>query len=482
MNGDFSPEEFRRMATAAVDRLTRYFETLESRPVLARTKPGGVIAQLPPSPPERPEPWETIERDLDAIVEPNLTHWQHPGYFAYFANTGAAPGVVGDFLAAGYNQTGILWRTSPVLTELEQVVVRWLIQIVGLPAGGDGFDGQLADTASSGSLIALAAAREQAFPDVRKTGLSGRPAGVVYASELAHSSIDKACVVLGLGTSGLRKIPVDGEFRMRPEALERAVAEDRAQGLIPVAVVATVGTTGVTSVDPCTAVSAVCEREGLWLHVDAAYAGAAAALPEMRPLFAGWERADSVVFNPHKWMLAPLECTALFFRRMDRVRRAFSVVPVYLETPEGQAGSVREYMDYGIQLGRRFRALKMWMTLRAFGVEGVRAAIRKDLALARRLRGELEKIPGVEIVAPTPFSVVAFRYAPAGLPPEAADALNRRILEAVNTDGRSFISHAALGGRLVLRTAIGSARTEWRHVERFLEALRNAIRASDARA
>ncbi|MGE5345618.1 MAG: pyridoxal phosphate-dependent decarboxylase family protein, partial [Acidithiobacillales bacterium] len=340
----------------------------------------------------------------------------------------------------------------------------------------------LADTASSGSLIALVAAREQAFPDVRKTGLAGRPTGVVYASELAHSSIDKACVVLGFGTSGLRKIPVDAEFRMRPDALAAAVAEDRARGRVPVAVVATVGTTGVTSVDPCAAIAAVCEREGLWLHVDAAYAGAAASLPEMRPLFAGWERADSVVFNPHKWMLAPLECTALFFRRMERVRRAFSVVPVYLETPEGKAGSVREYMDYGIQLGRRFRALKMWMTLRAFGVEGVRAAIRKDLALARRLRGELEEIRGIEVVAPTPFSVVAFRWAPAGLAPEEADAANRRILEAVNTDGRSFISHTALGGRLVLRAAIGSARTEWRHLERFLDALRSAISAESARS
>ncbi len=470
------------MATAAVERLTRYFETLESRPVLARTAPGGVIAQLPASPPEKPEPWDAIERDLDGIVEPNLTHWQHPGYLAFFANTGAAPGVVGDFLAAGYNQTGILWRTSPVLTELEQVVVRWLLEIVGLPAGGGGFDGQLADTASSGSLIALVAAREQAFPDVRKTGLAGRPRGAVYASELAHSSIDKACVVLGLGTSGLRKIPVDAEFRMRPDALAEAVAEDRARGHVPIAVVATVGTTGVTSVDPCAAIAPVCEKEGLWLHVDAAYAGAAASLPELRPLFAGWERADSIVFNPHKWMLAPLECTALFFRRMERVRRAFSVVPVYLETPEGKAGSVREYMDYGIQLGRRFRALKMWMTLRAFGVEGVRAAIRKDLALARRLRGELEKIRGVEVVAPTPFSVVAFRWAPDGLAPEAVDAANGRILEAVNADGRSFISHTALGGRFVLRAAIGSARTEWRHLERFLDALRSAISAESARA
>jgi aromatic-L-amino-acid decarboxylase len=475
MAGDFSPDDFHRMATAAVERLTRYFETLESRPVLARTKPGEVMAQLPASPPEEPEPWEAIERDLDAIIEPNLTHWQHPGYLAYFANTGTAPAVVGDFLAAGYNQVGILWRTSPVLTELEQVVVRWLIEIVGLPVGPNGFDGQLADTASTGSLIALVAAREQAFPGMRKTGLGGLAPGVVYASELAHSSIDKACVVLGFGTGGLRKIGVDGEFRMRPDALEAAIAQDRAAGRIPVAAVATVGTTGVTSVDPCEEIAAICAREKIWLHVDAAYAGSAAALPEMRPLFAGWEKGDSVVFNPHKWMLVPLECTVLLFRRMERVRRAFSVVPTYLQTPEGEAGSVREYMDYGVQLGRRFRALKMWMALRAFGVEGVREILRKHLALARRLKGELERLPGVVLCAPAPFSVLVYRWAPLGLSPEAADAANRRILAAVNADGRSFISHTTLGGRFVLRAAIGNARTEWRHLERFLDALKNAI-------
>ncbi|MFI5180506.1 MAG: pyridoxal phosphate-dependent decarboxylase family protein [Thermoanaerobaculia bacterium] len=475
MAGDFPPHEFRRMASAAVDRLTRYFETLETRPVLARTKPGEVIAALPPEPPEEPEPWEAIERDLDAIVEPSLTHWQHPGYLAYFANTGTAPAVVGDFLAAGYNQTGILWRTSPVLTEMEQVVVRWLLSIVALPAGRNGFDGQLADTASSGSLIALVAAREQAFPDLRKTGLAGRGTGVVYASELAHSSIDKACVVLGFGTSGLKKIPVDAEFRMRPEALSKAIAEDRAAGRVPVATVATIGTTGVTSVDPCPAIADICEREKIWLHVDAAYAGSAAALPEMRPLFSGWERADSLLFNPHKWMLVPLECTGLFFRRMERVRRAFSVVPAYLETPENQAGSVREYMDYGIQLGRRFRALKMWMTLRAFGVSGVQAILRKHLALARRLKDELERIPGLVVVAPAPFSVVVFRFDFPGRSLEEADAANRRILEAVNADGRSFISHTVVGGRYVLRAAIGSARTEWRHIEKLLDALRSAL-------
>ena len=465
------------MATAAVERLTRYFETLDARPVLARTVPGEVMAQLPPSAPEEPEPWEAIERDLDAIVEPNLTHWQHPGYFAYFANTGTAPAVVGDFLAAGYNQVGILWRTSPVLTELEQVVVKWLIEIVGLPGGTSGFDGQLADTASTGSLIALVAAREEAFPDMRMTGLSGRPAAIVYASELAHSSIDKACIVLGFGTSGLRKIPVDADFRMRPDLLKKAIAEDRRKGRVPVAVVATLGTTGVTSVDPCEEIATVCAREKVWLHVDAAYAGSAAALPEMRPLFAGWEKGDSVIFNPHKWMLVPLECTALLFRRMERVRRAFSVVPTYLETPEGQAGSVRDYMDYGVQLGRRFRALKMWMALRAFGVSGVRGILRKHLALARRLKEELSRIPGIVLCAPAPFSVVVFRFAPPVLSPEGADAANRRILEAINADGRSFVSHTTLGGRYVLRVAIGNARTEWRHLERFLDALKSAIAA-----
>jgi aromatic-L-amino-acid decarboxylase len=471
--GDFPPDAFREMGHAAVERLARYFETLESRPVLARTKPGEVLAQMPRRAPEDPEPWEAIERDLDRLVEPNLTHWQHPGYLAYFANTGSAPGIVGDFLAAGYNQVGILWRTSPVLTELEQGVVRWLLDLVGLPWGPGGFDGQLADTASTASLIALAAAREEAFPDVRKTGLTGLPRGVVYCSELAHSSIDKACVVLGLGIEGLRKIPVDAQFRMDAGALESELAKDRALGRVPVAVVATAGTTTVTSVDPLQALADLCEREGIWLHVDAAYAGSAAALPEMRPLFAGWERADSVLFNPHKWMLVPLECTGLFFRRMEVVRRAFSVVPNYLETPEGQ--TVREYMDYGIQLGRRFRALKMWMTLRAFGASGVRARLRAHLVLARVLRGVLEREKGVEIAAPSPFSVVAFRWTSPDLTPRDADAANARILARINAEGRSFISHALVGGRYTLRVAIGNIRTERRHLQTFLADFRSAV-------
>jgi aromatic-L-amino-acid decarboxylase len=464
---------FRPLALAAVERLTRYFETLESRPVLARTVPEEVLDRIPAQAPEEGEPWEAIERDLDGLIEPNLTHWQHPGFLAYFATTGSAPAIVGDFLAAGYNQVGILWRTSPVLTELEQGMVRWLTRLVGLP---DSFDGQLADTASGGSLIALAAAREQAFPDVRKSGLASLPPGIVYCSELAHSSIDKACVVLGLGLAGLRKIPVDGEFRMDVALLARAVAEDRAKGRRPIAVVATAGTTTVTSVDPLPAIADLCEREGLWMHVDAAYAGSAASLPEFRPLFAGWERADSVIFNPHKWMLVPLECTGLFFRRMDRVRRAFSVVPNYLETPEGAAG-VREYMDYGVQLGRRFRALKLWLMLRTFGAEGVRATIREHVVLARRLREALEAEPGVVLAAPTPFSVVAFRWAPEGLDPVEADAANRRILERVNADGRTFISHAMVAGRYTLRVAVGNARTGWRHLEGFLDAFRRGVAA-----
>ncbi len=477
-HGDFSPDDFRRMGEAAVERLARYFETLEKRPVLARTKPGEVLARIPPRAPEEPEPWEAIERDLDLLVEPNLTSWQSPGYLAYFATTSSAPAAVGEFLTAGYNQIGILWRTSPVLTELEQGIVRWLLDLVGLPWGPDGFDGQLADTASTASLIALAAAREQAFPDVRKTGLAGRPAGAVYASALAHSSIDKACVILGFGTEGLRKIPTDAEFRLDVPALQAAIARDRAAGRVPVAVVATAGTTTVTSVDPLAVLADLCAREGIWLHVDAAYAGNAAVLPEMRSLFSGWERADSVLFNPHKWMLVPNECTGLFFRRMERVRRAFSVVPNYLETPESQ--TVREYMDYGVQLGRRFRALKMWMTLRAFGASGVKARIADALSHARWLRRELEKEPDVTLVAPTPFSVVAFRWRPAGMSDQEADAANARILAAINEDGRTFVSHALVRGRYTLRAAIGSARTERRHLEAFLEAFRAAA-ADEAR-
>ena len=470
MNGDFPPDTLRAWGGAAVERLARYLETIESRPVLARTRPGELLAQLPPNAPEEPEPWEAVERDLDRLVEPNLTHWQHPGFMAYFATNGSVPGIVGETLAAGYNQVGILWRSSPASNEMEQAMVRWLANLVGLP---DSFDGQLADTASAASLIALAAAREQAFPAVRKTGLAGLPAAVVYCSELAHSSIDKASVVLGLGISGLRKIPTDSEHRMDVAALETAIAADRAAGRRPIAVVATAGTTAVTSVDPLPEIAAVCRREGLWMHVDAAYAGAAASLPEKRPLFAGWEEADSVVWNPHKWLFLPLECTGLFFRRMERVRRAFSVVPQYLETPEGSAG-VREYMDYGIQLGRRFRALKAWIMLRTFGAKGVRERLRSHIALALRLEEDLRREPDVEVVAPVAFSVVVFRFAPAGLSETERDALNQRVLEAVNREGTAFISHAVVKGRYVLRAAIGSLRTEERHLDAFLGSLRAA--------
>jgi len=470
MNGDFSPDTLRAWGGAAVERLARYLETIENRPVLARTRPGELVAQLPPNAPEEPEAWEAIEADLDRLVEPNLTHWQHPGFMAYFATNGSVPGIVGETLAAGYNQVGILWRTSPASNEMEQAMVRWLANLVGLPSE---FDGQLADTASAASLIALAAAREQAYPDVRKTGLSGLPPAVVYCSELAHSSIDKACVVLGLGISGLRKIPTDSEHRMQVAALEAAIAADRAAGRRPIAVVATAGTTAVASIDPLPEVAALCRREGLWLHVDAAYAGAAASLPEKRPLFAGWEEADSIVWNPHKWLFLPLECTGLFFRRMERVRRAFSVVPTYLETPEGSAG-VREYMDYGIQLGRRFRALKAWIMMRTFGARALRERLRSHVDLALRLERDLRNEPDVELLAPVLFSVVVFRFAPAGLTEPERDALNQRVLEAVNRDGRSFLSHGVVKGKYALHAAIGSLRTEERHLDALLDALRSA--------
>ena len=477
MNGDFSPDTLRAWGGAAVERLARYLETIETRPVLARTKPGELVAQFPPNAPEDPEPWEAIERDLDRLVEPNLTHWQHPGFMAYFATNGSVPGIVGETLAAGYNQVGILWRTSPASNEMEQAMVRWLANLVGLPAE---FDGQLADTASAASLIALAAAREQAFPDVRKTGLAGLPPAIVYCSELAHSSIDKACVVLGLGISGLRKIPTDAEHRMEVAALEAVIAADRAAGKRPIAVVATAGTTAVASIDPLPEIAALCRREGLWLHVDAAYAGAAASLPEKRPLFAGWEEADSIVWNPHKWLFLPLECTGLFFRRMERVRRAFSVVPTYLETPEGSAG-VREYMDYGIQLGRRFRALKAWILMRAFGAKGLRERLRSHVDLAARLEELLRREPDVEVLAPVLFSVVVFRYAPAGLTEPERDELNRLVLEEVNREGRVFLSHGVVKGRYALHAALGSLRTEERHVEGLVEALRRARTSAETK-
>ena len=464
------PAEFRRHGNALVEWIADYLATSERYPVLSRVSPGDVRRALPSSAPEQGDAFDAIMRDFERVIVPALTHWNHPGFFAYFASSGSAPGVLAEFLSAALNQQAMLWRTSPAATELEEVSLGWLRQLLGLPAD---FEGVIYDTASISTLHALAAAREQAIPGVRTHGLAGRRGigGVrVYCSEQAHSSIDKAVALLGLGLESLTRIPADEQFRMRPEALRDAIDRDIADGLKPVAVVATIGTTSTTSADPVAAVADICATRGVWLHVDAAYAGVAAMLPAHRALFDGWQRADSIVVNPHKWLFVPVDLSAFYCRRMDVVRATFSLVPEFLRTPEASRGA-RDLMDTGIQLGRRFRALKLWMVLRHFGAEGIRTRLAEHVRLARVFAGWVDSHPEFDRLAPVPFSVVCFRARLPGVAEGDLDRFNEDLLESVNATGDVFLSHTRLNGALALRLAVGHVRTTDAHVARAWELL-----------
>jgi len=472
-HGDMSADEFRTRGHEMVEWIARFMENPERFPVLARVAPGDIRNALPAAAPESGEDFGAIMADFDRILMPGMTHWSHPGFMAYFSITASAPGVLADFVASALNQQAMLWRTSPSATELEEVVMGWLRQLIGLP---DIFEGVIYDTASVSSLHAIAAAREAAVPQVRQLGLAGRPDVPrlrVYCSDQTHSSIDKGVILAGLGHEALRRIPSDAAFRMRPDELRAAIAEDRAAGILPIAVVATVGTTSTTSVDPVAAIADICESEHVWLHIDSAYAGVAAMLPEHAHILAGAERADSLVVNPHKWLFTPFDLSAFFCRRMDVVRQAFALTPEYLKTPD----AARNLMDTGVQLGRRFRSLKLWMILRYFGAEGVRDRLRYHIALAQELAGWVDASPDFERLAPTIFSVVCFRAKPrdrAWAEPDLA-RLNEAIMKRVNDSGEIFISHTVLNGRFTLRVAIGNLQTTERHVARAWELIQQAL-------
>jgi len=413
---------FREDGAAALDWVAHYLETVTDHPVLARVDPGAIRAALPASPPDEAEPFAAVLRDLDEILMPGITHWQSPRYFAYFSASAAEPGILAELLIAGLNQVGILWRASPALQELEEVTLDWLRQLLGLP---DPLHGHIEDGASSGLITALAAARAAA-PDRR----------VVVCSEHTHSSTMKAARLLELE---VRAAPVDAAFALRPDELDLTRA---------CAVVATVGTTSSTAVDPVAAIADRAAAEGVWLHVDAAYAGAAAVCPELRHHFAGWERADSIGVNPHKWLFTPMDCSVFFCRRPDDVRRAFSLVPEYLRGNE----DVISLSEYASPLGRRFRALKLWATLRCFGRDGLQAIIREHVRLAALFEDWVVAEPGWELCATRHFSLVCFRKV-------GSDEENEAIMRRVNDSGEIFLSHTKLGGRFVLRLAIGNVRT-----------------------
>lgn len=470
--GDMDPEEFRVHAHAAADAIARYLAEPSRWAVLPQLAPGDVAARLPSAAPESGESMESILADVERLILPHTTHWNHPGFFGYFSVTGSGPGILGELWSAALNVNAMLWRSGPAQTELEDVTLGWLRDLLGLPSD---FDGTITDTASSSTLYALAAARERLGVDVRARGLAGRdlPALRLYRSLEAHSSVDKAAITLGIGHDNVVPIPTDAGFRMLPEMLERAVEQDRARGLLPFAVVATVGTTGVTAVDPVAGIADVCARHDLWLHVDAAYGGAAAVVPELRWVLEGCERADSLVVNPHKWLFVPIDCSALYTRHPACLRGAFSLTPEYLKTAEGE--TTKNLMDYGVSLGRRFRALKLWFVLRYFGARGLADRIREHVRLARLFADRVDESADFERLAPVPLSVVVFRWRPgAGAGPMDEVGIDRRnaeLLARVNASGEVFLSHTRVGGRYAIRLAVGNIRTTEAHVLRAWELL-----------
>lgn len=457
---------FREQAHQMVDWVADYLDGgCRDFPVLSQVQPGDVTGSLPATMPDSPEDPEDIWRDFNTIVMPGVTHWNHPGFMAYFGITASGPGVLGEIMSAALNVNGMLWRTCPAATELELVVLGWMRDALGLPEEWFGF---LCDTASISSLLSLAAAREAAGIEVRERGLAGRP-GLrplrVYASDQAHSSIAKACLTLGLGLEGFQAIPHDKDYRLDVAALRRRIQEDQDAGFQPLAVVATVGTTSTTSVDPVPEIAAVCRDHGLWLHVDAAYAGSAALCNEHSWCLQGCDEADSLVFNPHKWLFVPIDASALFTKHPEVFKRAFSLVPEYLTTP--MSGQVVDLMDYGVQLGRRFRALKVWWVLRTFGRSGLESALRQHIGMAQEFAAWVDAEPLLERTAPTPFSVICFRARPPHLEdgPEL-DGYNMKLMERINASGKVFLSHTRLDCGISLRVAIGNLGTDRGDLER----------------
>lgn len=463
--------EFRRLGHQLIDWIAEHREGLPARPVMSRVRPGEVAARFPAEPPasggRAAEAIAAIDRDL---VD-GLTHWTHPSFFAYFPSNSSYASVLGDLACAGLGAQGMSWQTSPACTELEQVVMGWLRRLVGLP---EAFTGVIQDTASGSTLVALLCARERAsgFAQVRG-GLQGEAAPlVVYASDQAHSSVEKAALLAGFGRANLRYLGTDEAHALRLDLLEAAVAEDLAAGRRPCAVVATVGTTGTTAVDPIAGVAALARRHGLWLHVDAALAGTAMALPECRHHWAGIEGADSLVWNPHKWMGIGFDFSAYFVRDPEHLVRVMSTNPSYLRT--AQDGQVANFRDWGIPLGRRFRALKGWLHLMDEGVDGLQARLRRDLGYARWLAAQVDAAPGWERLAPVPFQTVTVRHLQAGADEAALTAHNLAIAAAVNGSGAAYVTPSVLKGRQTIRVSCGSATTEQRHVEAVWAALQAA--------
>ncbi|HEU0036042.1 MAG TPA: aminotransferase class V-fold PLP-dependent enzyme [Kofleriaceae bacterium] len=467
-------DEFRRLGHALIDWIAGYREGIEARPVLARVAPGDIRARLPQEPPAEGgalDPVALLERD----VMPGITHWNHPGFFGYFPSNTSYASILGDLAAAGIGAQGMSWLTSPAATEIEQVMMDWLRQMVGLD---DAFTGVIQDTASTATLGALICARERANEFEPRGLQSAASPLVVYASSEAHSSVAKAAVLAGFGKAYLRLLPTDDEYAMRIDALEAAIDRDRTAGLRPCAIVATAGTTNTTAIDPLAELAAIARREELWLHVDAALAGTAMVLPERRALFAGIERADSLVFNPHKWMGPGFDLSAYYCRDPQHLIRVMGTNPAYLRT--SQDGEVTNFRDWHIQLGRRFRALKLWFFLLDVGVDGLRARLRRDLDNARWFCEQVTRTPGWTVIAPVRLQTVCIRHTPPGLDEPALAAHNLAIARAINDGGHAYLTPSVVAGKQILRVSIGAERTEQRHVAALWSALQAAASAQSS--
>jgi len=456
-----TPEEFRRIGHQIVDFVADYRARIAERPVMSQVEPGGVRARLPVSPPDAPEGWDEVFRDLDQIVMPGLSHWQHPSFFGYFPANSELSSVLGDYLSTGLGVLGLSWQSSPALTELEEVVTDWVRQMVGLSPG---WTGVIQDTASTSSLIALLCARERTTGyAMAREGLHGEERGlVVYTSAQSHSSVEKAALLAGIGRAQVRKVATDERHAMRADGLAEAIREDREAGLAPCAVVATSGTTTCTAFDPVGALAAIAREERLWLHVDAAMAGSAMILPECRSLWEGVEGADSLVINAHKWLGAAFDCSLYYVRDAEHLVRVMSTSPSYLQSAAD--GRVKNLRDFGIPLGRRFRALKLWCLIRGQGVARLQARLRRDLANARWLEAEVRREAGWRVVAPVTLQTVCLRHEPAGLEGEALDEHTVAWATRVNRSGEAYLTPAILDGRWMVRVSIGAIATEREHV------------------
>lgn len=458
---DMSSEEFKKFGYELIDWAANYIDNLESYPVLPNVKPGDIKSKLPNNAPEKSQPFEDYIKDLNEIILPGVTHWQHPNFMAYFNSTGSKPSILGELVTAAFGTNGMVWKSNPAGTELEETVLNWFRELIGLSKNHFGV---VYDSASVSSMHGIAAARENAGLNIRQHGMNGAPKMLLYCTEHAHSSIDKGALTLGIGIDGIHRIPCDENFAMIPGELDKAIKEDRAKGFVPFCVVATIGTTSSTAVDPVNEIADICERENIWLHLDSAYAGVTAMLPEMKKYFKGFERADSIVINPHKWLFIQLDFSILYTRKPQVLKNAFSLVPEYLKTSEDNIAI--NYMDYGIQLGRRFRAIKFWFVLRYFGAEGLREKLREHLRLGQLFAEWVDDDPKFERMAPVYFSTICFRFILDSISDEnKINDLNLKILEKVNSTGKVFMAHTKLNGKIVLRMVISGMRTEEKHVK-----------------